>query len=170
MELVYFPVSHSGYRGCVLSVVLRDNRVREHTAVEVNERIRRQTDANIEYYGRRPELIEGRLKVLDREWDIERTLMANAATISFIGLGLGIFHKRRFLLLPVIAAGFLLHHAIHGWCPPVPVLRRMGVRTDDEITREKLALEAIRGDLGALSQSKDLPADERIETVINTLS
>jgi hypothetical protein len=119
--------------------------VRKQTAGEVNVRIRRQTDANIEYYGRRPDLIDGRLKELDKEWDIERTLEANAASISLIGLVLGIFFKRRFLLLPVIVAGFLLQHTIQGWCPPVPVFRRIGIRTADEIMREKVALEAIRG-------------------------
>lgn len=153
-----------------MGVILKENRVREHTDPGVNERIRRQTDMNIEYYGRRPDLIERRLEELDNEWDIERTLEANAAAVSLFGLMYGIFFKRRFLLLPVIVAGFLLQHAIQGWCPPVPVFRRLGVRTADEIMRERVALEAIKGDFDAVPRSKDMTVDERVETVINTLS
>ncbi|WP_197525417.1 hypothetical protein [Pseudobythopirellula maris] len=55
-------------------------RVPEHTAEEVNEAIQCQTEGNIERYGSAgPETIERRLHELDREWDIERTLEANAA-------------------------------------------------------------------------------------------
>jgi len=35
---------------------------------------------------------------------------------------------------------FLLQHAIQGWCPPIPILRRFGFRTADEINRERYAL------------------------------
>lgn len=34
----------------------------------------------------------------------------------------------------------LLQHGLQGWCPPLPVLRRLGVRTRGEIDREKYAL------------------------------
>lgn len=37
--------------------------------------------------------------------------------------------------------GFLAHHAARGWCPPVAVLRRLGVRTSQEICAERVALE-----------------------------
>jgi hypothetical protein len=45
-----------------------------------------------------------------------------------------------------MVTGFLLQHAIQGWCPPVPILRRLGFRTADEINRERYALKALRGD------------------------
>ena len=54
--------------------------------------------------------------------------------------------------------GFLLQHALQGWCPPVPVFRRLGVRTTAEIDRERYALKALRGDFGrydAISASAD---------------
>jgi hypothetical protein len=41
---------------------------------------------------------------------------------------------------------FLFQHAVQGWCPPLPVLRRLGVRTRKEIDRERYALKALRGD------------------------
>jgi hypothetical protein len=76
-----------------------------------------------------PEAVDRRLQVLDREWDIERTLEANAATLAAIGAGLALLVDRRFALLPLVVGGFLLQHAVHGWRPPVPAFRRLGFRT-----------------------------------------
>jgi hypothetical protein len=59
--------------------------------------------------------------------------------------------------LPVVVAGFLLQHALQGWCPPLPVLRRLGVRTADEINQERYALKALRGDF-AQADLHDEPA------------
>ena len=53
---------------------------------------------------------------------------------------------RRFFMLPAAVAGFLLQHAVQGWCPPVPVLRRLGFRTASEIDEERYVLKALRGD------------------------
>jgi hypothetical protein len=53
--------------------------VPEHTAGHFNECIRRRTEANVAHYAAAgPEAIDRRLGELDREWDIERTLEANA--------------------------------------------------------------------------------------------
>ena len=122
-------------------------RVPEHTAGHVNEDIRRRTHEEIARIAAAgPEAIDRRLAELDREWDIERTLEANAATVALVGLGLGTFVDRRFYLLPAAVAGFLLQHAVQGWCPPMPVFRRLGVRTAYEIEEERYALKALRGD------------------------
>ena len=125
-------------------------RVPEHTDPRVNERIRRQTEANVARYaaaGR--EAIEQRLAELEREWDIERALEANAATLTAVGAGLALLVNRRFALIPLVVGTFLLQHAVQGWCPPLPVLRRMGFRTQTEIGHERHALEALRRDLRA---------------------
>ena len=66
--------------------------------------------------------------------------------MAFAGVALGWSGDRRWLLLPALVTGFLFQHAIQGWCPPVPVLRRLGFRTADEINQERFALKAIRGD------------------------
>jgi hypothetical protein len=122
-------------------------RVPKHTAPEINERIRQQTQDRIALaVAGGPEGIQRRLEELDREWDIERMLEANAASISLVGLGLGAFIHRRFFALPALVAGFLLQHALQGWCPPVPVLRRLGFRTQTEIEQERYALKLLRGD------------------------
>jgi hypothetical protein len=117
-------------------------RVPRHTAAEVNERIRRETLRNIERYRHAPRgAVMRRIKALEHEWDIERAIEANAASIALTGLALGVFADRRFLVLPAAVMGFLLQHALQGWCPPVPVLRRLGFRTQTEIEEERHALE-----------------------------
>lgn len=122
-------------------------RVPMNTADRINARIRQTTAENVARYGNAGDRqIEIRLQELDEEWDTERTLEANASTISLIGLGLGAFVDRRFLALPALVAGFLLQHAVQGWCPPLPILRRLGIRTQAEIERERYALKAMRGD------------------------
>ena len=59
---------------------------------------------------------------------------------------MGILGNRKWSLLPGVIGGFLLQHAVEGWCPPVPLLRRLGFRTEAEIQRERYALKALRGD------------------------
>src|SRR5438105_15005968 len=65
-------------------------RVPQHTRAAYNEAIRRQTEANVARFAAAgPAASDRRLAELDREWDIERTLEANAATVSLIGSALG---------------------------------------------------------------------------------
>lgn len=133
------------------------DRVLQHTARDVNAEIDRQTANNVARYGSHgDEAIEDRLRELDQEWDIERTLEANAATVALVGLGLGAFVDRRFFALPAAVAGFLLQHAVQGWCPPMPIFRRMGFRTQAEIERERYALKAVRGDFEDVESAPSL--------------
>lgn len=130
------------------------SRVPLHTPQRYNEAIRRQTEQNIARAAAGgPEAIERRLRELDQEWDIERALEANASTIALIGLGLGAFVDRRLYVLPALVCGFLLQHALQGWCPPVPLFRHLGIRTASEIDHERYALKALRGDFRSLSDN-----------------
>jgi hypothetical protein len=124
-----------------------DERVPLHTRPRDNQRIQARTLHDVgRYFGSSDETITKRIQELEREWDIERTLEANAATISLVGLTLGMTVDRRFLVLPLAVGGFLLQHALQGWCPPLPLLRRLGIRTAAEIHQEILALRILRGD------------------------
>ncbi len=125
----------------------RNDRVRRHGPEQANERIQREMRERIAWYADRPQdEVERRLEELDREWDLERSLQMNAAVLSLAGLVLGTRVDRRWLVLPGVVAGFLLQHALSGWCPPVSVLRRMKCRTREEIDAEKFALRVQRGD------------------------
>jgi hypothetical protein len=130
-------------------------RVEINTAEQVNRDIHELTEQNISRYAQQgPDGINRRLQELDREWDIERILEANAAAISFVGLSLGALVNRRWFILPAMVSAFLLQHAVQGWCPPVPVFRRLGVRTSSEIDCERYALKALRGDFRDVSESR----------------
>lgn len=123
------------------------DRVSRNTRSAVNHRIQGRTLHDVSrLVGVDPRFIDERIQQLQREWDIERTLEANAATLSLAGLALGATVDRRFLLLPAAIAAFLLQHALQGWCPPLPLLRRLGIRTAREIHDEIIALRILRGD------------------------
>ena len=119
------------------------DRVRRSTDVELNRRIDRQTDANIKsYVSLGQEAMLRRIGALDREWDVERVVEVNASTLALSGLVLGVTVNKKWLLVPGVVLSFLLQHGLQGWCPPLPLLRRLGIRTRGEIDREKYALKA----------------------------
>jgi hypothetical protein len=131
-------------------------RVAEQTPDYVNERIRKKTEENIARYSvAGPEDIRQRLTELDREWDIERVLEANASAVILSGLLLSLLKDRRWVVVPLMASGFLLEHALQGWCPPVALFRRLGVRTAAEIDQERYALKAFRGDFRDIPKTVD---------------
>jgi hypothetical protein len=129
-------------------------RVQRNTAEAINQRIAQETEERIRHYAAHPQQIDRRLRELDAEWDMERTLETNAAVIALLGTVISVINKR-FLLLPAVVTGFLLQHALQGWCPPVPLFRMRGVRTATEIERERYALKALRGDFQPISRNAD---------------
>ena len=131
-------------------------RVIEQTPDYVNDRIRQKTEENIARYSAAgPEAIRQRIAELDREWDIERCLEVNASVVILAGLTLSLLRNRRWLILPILAGGFLLQHALQGWCPPMHIFRRLGVRTSAEIEQERYSLKALRGDFQNVPQTPD---------------
>ncbi|MFP4055126.1 MAG: hypothetical protein ACLFV7_14805 [Phycisphaerae bacterium] len=129
-------------------------RVEQHSPRSANERAELDLKLHVRDLAERLDAIDERLQTLDGEWDIERTLEANAATITLASLLLGKRWKF-FRLLPFAVAGFLLQHAIQGWCPPVSIFRRMGVRTTKEIDQERYALRALRGDFDEVARKRN---------------
>ncbi len=121
-------------------------RVPINTTYEANQRIRAHFQQCVSYYGNFPEEIPGRLKTLDREWDVERALAAMSSGLTLLGLALGARGQRRALALSTIVQGFYMQHTLQGWCPPLPVLRGLGFRTATEIEREKCALKELLRD------------------------
>jgi hypothetical protein len=122
-------------------------RVPLNTATAVNSRIREDMHLRVAHYRAHPEQIGQRLKQLNEEWDVERALATGSACLSLLGIALGLGRSRRWLALPLAVQSFYLQHTIRGWCPPLPVLRRMGFRTPMEIEQERCALKALREDV-----------------------
>jgi hypothetical protein len=140
------------------------DRVRANTDEQINRQIDREIDARVRQYDQKnSDEITGRINELEREWDMERLLETNASAIAFTGLVLGLTHSKKWLVVPGIVLPFLFQHAVQGWCPPVPLFRRLGVRTREEIDREKYALKVLRGDFEQIGPSPR--ADEALEAV-----
>jgi hypothetical protein len=130
-------------------------RVPKHTKDCVNRQIKLMTEKDVLCSAAGgTEAINRRIEALDREWDVERALEANAAGAVLLSMFLGAVVNRKWYAFPAVVGGFLLQHAIQGWCPPVPILRRLGFRTQPEIEQERYALKSLRGDF------RDLPAGE----------
>ena len=98
---------------------------------------------------------------LQREWDLERTLQTWFASVVLTGVTLSVARDSRWIALPVVAAGFMLQHALQGWCPPVPLFRRLGFRTQAEIARERYALKGMRGDFAGLGLDRGAGCAQR---------
>lgn len=144
-------------------------RVTEVTSEELTRRVRREMEARVYYFAQHPDQIESRLEELAEEWDIERVLEANAAGISLFGV-LMARHHRKWLLLPFGVAAFLLQHALQGWCPPVDIFRRLGIRTTREINDERTALKVLRGDFDEIDVSEVEPSDAKAEMALQVVA
>jgi hypothetical protein len=121
-----------------------DCEIREKT---INE-LRSVQDANVD-------VINNRLDVLEGEWDMERSLETGASAFAVAGTILGFARGKKWFLLSGAAGAFLLMHAVKGWCPPVTIFRRLGVRTSHEIANERIVLKMMRKDF------EHLPLDVR---------
>jgi len=140
---------------------VRGDRVRANTPPEINEAIDREIAATVRFYaGKTDYEISKRIEELNNEWDIGRHVETRAAIISMVGLLLGLKRGKKWFILPLIATTLLLQYALIGWAPPIPFLRKFGIRTKQEIGVEKYALKALRGDFD------DIPSQEnRTESV-----
>jgi hypothetical protein len=135
------------------------DRIRAITAPGVNRKIDAETEqAFIFSVSRGPEEIGRRLRQLEREWDFERLLETEAATVGLLGLVASLLAARPALLvIPGMAASMMMMHALIGPYPLLPVFRRAGFRTRDEIDQERYALKAVRGDF------QDVLTDDQLQ-------
>ena len=143
-------------------------RVACHTPDAVNDAIRERTEARVlRFEGADGAAIDARLRALDAELGIERALQTNASILVLAGTVLGATGARRWLLLPAAVLSFFAQHALQGWCPPLPVMRRLGIRTVREIEQERHALKALRGDYDAVATAGDgAGAAERVRAAL----
>ncbi len=133
-----------------------NTRVEQSSPRRVNDAIRAATERSVRRYAdASKEEITRRIDELDREWDIERTLEMNAATLACTGAVLALTVNRRFAWISAVVTGFLFQHALQGWCPPVPMFRKRGMRTAREINQEKTALRILRGDFQPTSDASE---------------
>jgi hypothetical protein len=140
----------------------KNDRVRAYTTHDVNRRIDASAQRRVlQAAGDSSTVLSQRIEALDKEWDIERWLETNASALAFTGTVLGLLVNKKFFAIPCLVLPFLFQHAIQGWCPPIPLLRRKGVRTRSEIDAEKYALKALRGDFASVVPDGDRSATAR---------
>ncbi|MEP7171410.1 MAG: hypothetical protein ABI855_18720 [Bacteroidota bacterium] len=95
-----------------------------------------------------------RIAELGQEWDAERTLLLNAAFISLSGAILGAFVNKKWLILSAAAALVMAEQAITGWSPPFAIMKKLGKRSKEEISRERYGLKAMKGDFKNTADSE----------------
>ncbi len=139
-------------------------RVWLHTNAQINDLIFESIISNIKYYiDKSGDEITQRLLELDEEWDTERVLETSASGLVITGAILALTSKNKlWALLSAVTGGFLLQHALQGWCPPLPFIRRLGVRTQTEIMAEKTLLEVLKEDPQKLDE-------ERIREIVRNI-
>lgn len=132
------------------------DRVRSATNDEVQRRLDQERLQRVaDMVEAPPSAITERIEEIDKTWDVERVLEANASTLMLVSLALSRLHSRRWLWLSAIVPTFLLQHAIQGWCPPIEAFRRMGIRTRRELDVERTALKILRGDFDEFDRGAD---------------
>ena len=129
------------------------DRVRAHVSKKANARVDRMTEANLDRAAKEPRFINDRLAELEREWDIDRTIMLGFAGMGTAALVLGLRRNWRWRFPLAAQITFLLLHSTIGWCPPAVVLRRLGFRTRQEIEAERRAFLGMRGHALAASNA-----------------
>ena len=124
------------------------DRVREQSSAESNREIDRETEGRLlRYASMSKEEVSRRIEELEKEWDMERLLETNASALTVGAMAaFAATRSRKWLFVPGVVMSFFFQHAVQGWCPPVSVFRRAGVRTRQEIERERYALKVLRGD------------------------
>lgn len=134
------------------------DRARRHTARSVLRRIDEDTLDHLVRAQDDPASIERRLAALNREWDLDRTIEVEAASMGLLGLALGAFVRPALLAVPAtVGAGVFLFGTL-GIYPLLPLFRRLGIRTAREIQRERYALKALRGDFDDMPQQHEAAA------------
>ena len=126
------------------------DRVKANTWREVNERLDTEAAARLEAATGQGADLSRAIENLDREWDFERVLETEVSTMGLLGLALALRYHPGFMFIPGFAAAMMLLHGVQGWYPLLPIFRRMGIRSQNEIDRERYALKALRGDFDAV--------------------
>lgn len=137
------------------------DRVRRYTSQQQIRRIDQAMEDRLRMYASAPpSVIEQRIEELRREWSIERYLQLNIAAVGLATVALAATTDRRWGWLTCAGLGFFLFHAVEGFDPPLPALRRLGIRTRSEINAEIYALKVIRGDFEGIGDGRAGRAQE----------
>lgn len=129
-------------------------RTERNTSQILERRFDEQLRGSIsEYIGADRQALDRRMRELDSEWNIERVIETEAPAMIGLGIALGALSNRKWFALSAMAASMVLLHNVQGWYPLLPIFRRMGIRTQQEIENERMALKVLRRDHHAYAAS-----------------
>ena len=75
------------------------------------------------------------------------------SSLAMTGLATAALSKNKnWNILPAVVLAFFFQHSVQGWCPPLPILRLLKIRTSKEIEQEKYALKIICGDFNDVTK------------------
>lgn len=95
---------------------------------------------NLDYYRlESEEVINNRIRKLDAEWDVERSIQLKASLIALGGVALGVSLGKKWLMIPAAICSFFAVHAIQGGA--MPVLGNF--RTRKQIAEEQFGLKEL---------------------------
>jgi len=133
---------------------------------QFSEQIDARIEQNIRFYATQPpEVISRRIEELDEEHDLDQTMALYGSGIGLGSILLSFIGGKKWLFVGGITLGFLLKHALDGTSPYVPLVRKFGVRTREEIEREKYALKILRGDFADMPKPEQLKANPAQEVL-----
>ena len=143
---------------------MESDRVRRNTTQDVNQQLDRRMEDRVRGYALRDDEAEtsNRIEELEQEWSIERLIETEASVMGLTGLGLGAFVNRKFLALPAFVGAMVLLHGVQGWYPMLPLFRRLGFRSREEIDREKFAMKVLRGDFDDIGTEETANEKSRV--------
>jgi len=109
-----------------------------------------------------PAAIDARLAELDHECSAGRVAKAALGVVIVVGSVLAAVHSSWWLVLPAVAAVFLIQYMFGRSSWMTAVFHGAGYRTGTEIEHEKFALKALRGDFKHVPTVHDIEAQDDI--------
>ncbi|MCY7421614.1 MAG: hypothetical protein LH478_07705 [Chitinophagaceae bacterium] len=95
---------------------------------------------NLDYYRLESEEVIGtRIKELEAEWDVERTVELKASLLALSGIILGVSAGKKWLIIPAAICSFFAIHAIRGNRLPLTG----NFRTRKQIAEEQFGLKEL---------------------------
>ena len=95
---------------------------------------------NLDYYRlESEEVIKIRIRDLDSEWDVERSVQLKASLIALGGIALGVALGKKWLMIPAAMCSFFAVQAIQGGAIPVSG----NFRTRKQIAEEQFGLKEL---------------------------
>ncbi len=130
-------------------------RIALNTNTATNANIKNSTLRRINIYKNSSDkILSDNIDKLNSEWDMDRIIEVRAASVVLASTIIGLTtNKKYWFMLSGTAGLFLMQHALQGWCPSAPIIRKLGIRTSEEINNEKIAYKMLRDDFSIKSAS-----------------